>query len=374
MATTEKKDYYEVLGVARDASVDDIKKAFRRLAVKYHPDKNPNDTTAEERFKEAAEAYEVLSDQEKRARYDRFGHAAAGGMGGGGFDPSHFADFTDILGDLFGFGDFFGTGRRRANRATRGNDLRYDLTIEFEEAVRGKDVTLEVPRVATCPACKGSGAKPGSEPVTCSGCGGRGQIRFTQGGFLTVQRTCPQCGGAGKVIKDPCTTCDGAGRVQETKTISVKIPAGVDDGSRLRVQGEGEGGFNGGPPGDLYVFISVNEHSRFTRRDYDIHSEETLSFTQAALGAEIEIETIDGTELLRIPEGTQPNQVFRLRGKGVQYLQRAGRGDHYVHINVRIPTSLDSTQRELLERYAATESESPPQRGFVGKMKDLFTS
>src|SRR5262249_8896482 len=254
MATTEKRDYYEVLGVERDASVDDIKKSFRRLAVKYHPDKNPNDHTAEERFKEAAEAYEVLSDQEKRARYDRFGHAATNGMGGRGLDPSHFADFTDILGDLFGFGDFFGTGRRRATRPMRGNDLRFDLALEFEEAVSGREVSLEVPRVTACTTCKGSGAKPGTEPVTCSGCRGTGQLRFTQGGFLTVQRTCPQCGGAGKVIKDPCATCNGAGRVQETKTISVKVPAGVDDGSRLRVQGEGEAGFNGGPPGDLYVF------------------------------------------------------------------------------------------------------------------------
>src|SRR5437764_5185729 len=374
MATTEKRDYYEVLGVQREASVDDIKKAFRRLAVKYHPDKNPDDSTAEERFKEAAEAYEVLSDQDKRARYDRFGHAATSAAGGGGFDPSHFADFTDILGDLFGFGDFFGAGRRRATRPARGNDLRYDLTLEFDEAVSGKDVSIDVPRVITCTTCNGSGAKPGTQPVTCSGCGGRGQIRFTQGGFLTVQRTCPQCGGAGKVIKDPCTTCNGAGRVQETKALSVKVPAGVDDGSRLRVAGEGESGFNGGPPGDLYVFISVKEHPKFTRRDYDIHSEETISFTQASLGADIEIETIDGAESLKIPEGTQPNQVFRLRGKGVQFLQRAGRGDHYVHVNVRIPSSLDATQRELLERYAATENEAPPQRGFVDKMKDLFTT
>lgn len=371
MATTEKRDYYEVLGVAREASVDDIKKAFRRLAVKYHPDKNPNDTTAEERFKEAAEAYEVLSDQEKRARYDRYGHAATNGTGG--FDPSHFSDFTDILGDLFGFGDFFGTGRRRATRPARGNDVRYDLTLEFEEAVFGKDVSLEVPRVAGCSACHGSGATPGTQPVTCSGCGGRGQIRFTQGGFLTVQRTCPQCGGAGKVIKDPCQTCNGAGRVRETRTISVKIPAGVDDGSRLRVQGEGEGGFNGGPPGDLYVFISVREHQRFTRREYDIHSEETISFTQAALGAEVDTETIDGAESLRIPPGTQPSQIFRLRGKGVQFLQGAGRGDHYVHVSVKIPTSLDDAQRELLERYAETEGETPPERGFVDKVKDLFT-
>ena len=374
MATTEKRDYYEILGIERDASVDDIKKAFRRLAVKYHPDKNPNDTTAEERFKEAAEAYEVLSDQERRARYDRYGHAATSGMGGGGFDPSHFSDFTDILGDLFGFGDFFGTGRRRATRAARGNDLRYDLTLEFEEAVFGKDVSLEVPRVASCKTCNGSGAKPGTQPVTCSGCGGRGQIRFTQGGFLTVQRTCPQCGGAGKVIKDPCTACDGAGRVRETKTISVKIPPGVDDGSRLRVAGEGEGGYNGGPAGDLYVFISVKEHAHFTRRDYDIHSEHALSFTQAALGAEVKVETIDGAESLRIPAGTQPNQVFRLRGKGVQFLDGSGRGDHYVHVSVRIPSSLTDEQRSLYDQLAEIEGEPANERGVFEKVKDFFSN
>ena len=227
------------------ATVDDIKKAYRKLAVKYHPDKNPGDADAEEKFKEAAEAYGVLSDEEKRARYDRYGHQGVGGMGG--FDPNQFADFGDILGDLFGFGDFFGTGTPpRGTRAARGNDLRYDLTLEFEEAVFGKDVTLDVPRVATCETCNGSGAKPGTQPVTCTGCGGRGQVRYSQG-FFAVARTCPQCGGAGKVIKDPCANCDGAGRVREEKTISVKIPAGVDDGSRLRVAGEGEAGFNGGP-------------------------------------------------------------------------------------------------------------------------------
>jgi len=374
MATTEKRDYYEVLGVAREASVDDIKKAFRRLAVKYHPDKNPDDSTAEERFKEAAEAYEVLSDQDKRARYDRYGHAATSGMGGGGFDPSHFSDFADILGDLFGFGDVFGTGRRRATRPARGNDLRYDLTLEFEEAVFGKTVSIDVPRIATCVTCHGSGAKPGTQPVSCSGCGGRGKLRFTQGGFLTIERTCPQCGGAGKVIKDPCQECNGAGRVRESKTISVPIPAGVDDGTRLQVPGQGEGGFNGGPAGDLYLFISVHEHPRFSRKDYDIHSELSITFTQAALGAEIETETIDGVEPLRIPPGTQPNRVFTIRGKGVQFLHGSGRGNHHVHVVVTIPTSLDDAQRELLERYAATEGETPPEpRGFVDKVKDLFT-
>jgi molecular chaperone DnaJ len=373
MATIEKRDYYEVLGVERTAGIDEIKKAYRKLAVKYHPDKNPEDPDAERKFKEAAEAYGVLSDQEKRAQYDRYGHAGTGNFGG--FDPNQFADFGDILGDLFGFGDFFGTSRRRGGtRAARGNDVRYDLTIEFEEAVFGKEITLDVPRVVQCATCNGSGAKPGTQPVTCSGCGGRGQVRYSQG-FFAVQRTCPQCGGAGKVIKDPCVTCSGAGRVREEKRISVKVPAGVDDGSRLRVAGEGEAGFNGGPSGDLYVFISVHEHPKFQRRDYDIHCEQMLSFTQAALGAEIHTDTIDGAEPLRIPPGTQPGQVFRLRGKGVQFLQSNGRGDHYVHVNVRIPATITDEQRELLERYAALDGEEPLEpRGFVDKMKDFFTA
>ena len=372
MATIEKRDYYEVLGVARTAGLDEIKKAYRKLALKYHPDKNPGDAEAEEKFKEAAEAYSVLSDEEKRARYDRYGHQGAA-AGFGGFDPNQFADFGDILGDLFGFGDFFGTNRRRSTRPARGNDLRYDLQIEFMDAAFGKEVTLNIPRVVTCETCHGNGSKPGTQPVTCSGCGGRGQIRYSQG-FLAVSRTCPQCGGAGKVIKDPCATCNGAGRVQEEKKISVKIPGGVDDGSRLRVPGEGEAGYNGGPAGDLYVFLSVREHPKFTRRDYDIHSNQTITFTQAALGAEVATETIDGQETLRVPLGTQPAQIFRLRGKGVQFLDGSGRGDHYVHVNVRIPTSLSDEQRTLLEQFAALEGEAPSERGFVDKMKDFFAN
>ena len=371
MATTEKRDYYEVLGVERTAAIDEIKKAYRRLAVKYHPDKNPGDPTAEEKFKEAAEAYGVLSDEEKRARYDRYGHSGMSGMGG--FDPSQFTDFGDILGDLFGFGDLFGAGRKRTNRPARGNDLRYDLEIDFEEAVFGKEVSLDVPRVVVCTTCSGTGAKAGTSPVTCTGCGGRGQIRYSQG-FFAVSRTCPQCGGAGQVIKDPCATCAGAGRIRETKKISVKIPAGVDDGSRLRITGEGEAGWNGGPAGDLYVFISVREHEKFTRRDYDIHSEHAISFTQAALGAEVKIETIDGKETLRVPAGTQPNQVFRLRNKGVQFLDGTGRGDHYVHVSVRIPSSLSEEQRRLLEQLAEIEGENPPERGVLDKVKEFFSA
>jgi molecular chaperone DnaJ len=372
MATIEKRDYYEVLGIVRGASVDDIKKAYRKLAVQYHPDKNPGDATAEEKFKEAAEAYGVLSDEEKRARYDRYGHQGMSGMGG--FDPNQFADFGDILGDLFGFGDFFGTrGRRGGSRPARGNDLRYDLQLEFMEAVFGKEVTLDVPRTITCATCSGSGAKAGTKPVTCSGCNGQGQIRYSQG-FFAVARTCPQCGGTGKVIKDPCATCGGAGRMREEKKISVKIPSGVDDGSRLRVAGEGESGFNGGPSGDLYVFIQVREHAKFQRRDFDIHAEQTISFTQAALGGDAEVETVDGLDTLKIAAGTQPNQVFRLRGKGVPSLDGNGRGDHYVHINVRIPSSLNDEQRQLMERLATIEGENPPgEKGVFGKVKEFFS-
>src|ERR1041385_7791955 len=371
MATIEKRDYYEVLGIERGSGIDEIKKAYRKLAVKYHPDKNPGDPSAESKFKEAAEAYGVLSDEEKRAQYDRYGHAGAGGFGG--FDPNQFADFGDILGDLFGFGDFFGTARRggRSTRAARGNDIRFDLTIEFEDAVFGKEISLNVPRVVQCATCNGSGAKPGTQPVTCSGCGGHGQVRYSQG-FFAVARTCPQCGGAGKVIKDPCNTCGGAGRVQEEKSIPVQIPAGVDDGSKLRVSGEGEAGYNGGPSGDLYVFISVKPHHKFMRRDYDIHSEELISVTRAALGGEVKVDTLDGPETLRVGAGTQPNQVFQLRGKGVQFLDGNGRGDHYVHINVRIPSTMTDEQRKLYEQLATVDGETLPERGVFDKVKDFF--
>jgi molecular chaperone DnaJ len=374
MATTEKRDYYEVLGLQREASIDDIKKAYRKLALKFHPDKNPGDPDAEEKFKEAAEAYGVLSDEEKRARYDRYGHQGLGGMGG--FDPNQFSDFGDILGDLFGFGDFFGTSRRggRSTRPARGNDLRYDLDLEFLDAAFGKEISLTIPRTVQCETCHGTGAKKGTQPVTCSGCAGRGQIRYSQG-FFAVARTCPQCGGAGKVIKDPCPTCSGAGRVREEKTLSVKVPAGVDDGSRLRIAGEGEAGYNGGPAGDLYVFLSVTPHPKFTRRDYDVHSEDAISFTQAALGGEVKIDTIDGQETLRVTAGTQPGQVYRLRGKGIQFLDGSGRGDHYVHVTVRVPTSLTDEQKRLLHEFAATEGETPhEEKGVLDKVKDFFSA
>jgi molecular chaperone DnaJ len=369
MTTTQKRDYYEVLGVTKSASEDEIKKAYRKRAVKYHPDKNPGDKDAEEKFKEAAEAYGVLSDPDKRSRYDRFGHQ---GAQFGGFDPNQFVDFADILGDFFGFGDAFGGRGRRADRPARGADLRYDLTLSFTEAVFGVEKEVRIPRYVSCTTCNGSGAKPGTSPVTCSGCQGRGQIRFSQG-FFAVARTCPQCGGAGKVIKDPCDTCSGASRVEQERKLSVKIPAGVDEGSRLRIAGEGEGGANGGPSGDLFVFISVEEHETFARKDYDIHSELPLTITQASLGAELEIETVHGRETFRLPEGTQPGQRFRIRGKGVPYLDGNGRGDHYLHVAVRVPTSLTPEKRELLEQLAKLEGENPPEsRGVLDKVKDFF--
>jgi molecular chaperone DnaJ len=371
---SEKRDYYEVLGVARQASVDEIKKAYRKLALKYHPDKNPNDSEAEEKFKEAAEAYSVLSDEEKRTRFDRFGHQGVN-FGGGGFDPNQFVDFTDILGDLFGFGDLFGGGgRRRGTRPARGADLRYDLHLEFREAVFGKEVSIDVPRAVTCTECTGSGAKKGTSPVTCNACGGAGQIRFSQG-FFAVARTCPQCGGTGKTIREHCPNCSGAGRVREEKKLSVKVPAGVDDGTRLRVAGEGEAGSNGGPPGDLYVFINVEDDETFSRRDYDIHAEHEVSITQAALGAELLTPTLHGDEKIRLISGTQPGHVVRLRGKGVPYLDGSGRGDHYVHVKVVVPTSLDERQRELLEELATLSGEVPPDRkGVIDKVKDFFAN
>lgn len=371
MASVEKRDYYDVLEIPRTASVDEIKKAYRKLAIRYHPDKNPGDREAEEKFKEAAEAYGVLSDADKRARYDRFGHA--GVSGAAGFDASQFTDFSDILGDLFGFGDLFGGGdRRRGNRPARGSDLRYDLRLTFEEAIFGVEKSIEVSRAAECTTCSGSGAKPGTSPVTCTGCGGRGQVRFTQG-FFAVARTCPQCGGAGQVIRDACTDCGGAGRRRDTRSLSVKIPAGVDDGSRLRIAGEGDHGHKGGPAGDLYVFLSVEDHARFVRREYDIHSEVAVTYTQLVLGAEVEVATVHGVEKHRLEPGTQTDYVGRIRGKGVPFLDGRGRGDHYVHVRLVVPTNVEGRERELLEELASIRGEAAPEsRGVFSKVREFF--
>lgn len=372
-----KRDYYEVLGVERSADVRAIKSAYRRMAVKYHPDKNPGDAEAEEKFKEAAEAYAVLSDAAKRSRYDRFGHAG-GGFSGGGFDPSTFNDFSDILGDLFGFGDVFGQGRGGRSRggAMGGADLRYDLQITFEEAAFGCEPTLRIPRLERCDSCQGSGSAGGSAPVTCEGCGGRGQVRFTQG-FFTVARTCPQCQGAGQVISDPCETCSGQGRVEKERSIQVNIPPGVDSGARLRLSGEGEHGLRGGPPGDLFVVVHVEEHERFARQGADVYTLELIGYPQAVLGSELEVETLHGKNSLEIPPGTQPGQRFTLRGEGIPRLGRSGRGNHVVQVALHVPQpkEVDEEERELLKRLAELGGErvGSGRRKVWGKVKDLFS-
>ncbi len=366
-----KRDYYEVLGVARDADGQQIKSAYRKLAVQYHPDKNAGDKSAEEKFKEAAEAYAVLTDPDKRARYDRFGHQGVGGAGG--FDPTIFAGFEDIfgnLGDLFGFGGSRGGGRR----PTRGADLRYDLKLEFEEAAFGTAKTLTIPRLERCEECRGSGSAGGTAPKTCSACGGRGQVRYSQG-FFTVARTCPQCSGEGVVITDPCPQCRGEGQVERRHDIEVKIPAGVETGSRLRLAGEGEHGRFGGPPGDLYVVLAVKQHARFQREGGDVFSELELTYAQAVLGATVETQTLHGAERIEVPPGTQPGHQFRLKGKGIQRLDRAGKGDHVVRARLLVPRprDLSAEQVDLLRQLAESEgSEVREDRGVLGKVKDLF--
>jgi molecular chaperone DnaJ len=371
---TVKRDYYEVLGVAKTASGAEIKSSYRKLAVKYHPDRNPGDREAEERFKEAAEAYAVLSDDDKRARYDRFGHqGVAGAAGAGGFDPTIFADFSDILGDLFGFA---GGGRRGGGGpvVTRGADLRYDLTLSFEEAAFGTETTLRIPRLETCPDCKGSGAADGSQPVSCKACGGRGQVRFTQG-FFTVARTCPQCQGEGRVIEDPCKRCKGAGLVEKERNIQVQIPAGVDHGARLRMSGEGEHGRHGGPPGDLYVMLAVRPHKSFQREGTTVHGKVSLSYPQAVLGTSIEVDTIHGPANLDVPAGTAQGKTFRLRGQGIPRLDGNGRGDHVVTVELEVPEpkKLSEEEVQLLRRMAEISGRPvKEERTLVDKIKNVF--
>jgi len=352
-----KRDYYEVLGVARGASRDEIKAAYRKLAVKHHPDKNPGDKAAEESFKEASEAYAVLSDADKRAHYDRFGHAGVGEQPFTGFDASIFGDFSDILGGLFGFEGFFGGGGRRRTGPERGSDLRTRVDITFEEMARGVERTISVPREEACETCGGTGHPKGSAPVQCRACGGRGQLRASQG-FFTMLRTCPQCGGAGQVITDPCATCSGQGRVEKIHRVKVPIPAGIEDGTRVRLTGHGEGGLRGGPPGDLYVVVHVRDHEVFVREGADLHVEEEISAFHAALGAEIEVPTLDGAERLQVPAGTQPGDTVTLRGKGLSRLRRGGKGDLVVHLRVVVPRKLSAKQRELL-RQVADEGDRP---------------
>lgn len=369
-----KRDYYEVLSVSRTCTEQELKSAYRKLAVKYHPDKNPGDASAEEKFKEAAEAYSVLSDAEQRRRYDRFGHAGvSSSAGAGNWGAPGFGGIEDILGDLFGFGDVFGGGRSggRRSAAQRGADLRYDLEITLEEAAQGMTAQLRIPRLETCDTCKGAGAKAGTQPENCSTCSGTGQVRYQQG-FFSVARTCHVCRGAGRVIKDPCETCKGAGRVEREKQMEVKIPAGVETGSRLRVSGEGESGTQGGAPGDLYVVIHVAEHDQFERQGSNLYEAVPITFAQAALGADIMVKTLDDDEKLKIPMGTQTGTVFRLRGKGMPALGGRGRGDLFVSVTVMTPTSLTREQRKLLEQLAEVESKDLEDKGLVDKVRDIF--
>jgi molecular chaperone DnaJ len=370
-----KRDYYEVLGVEKNASEAELKKAFKRMAMKYHPDRNPDDTDAEAKFKEAKEAYEVLGDAQKRAAYDQFGHAGVeGGMGGG--PGAGGASFSDIFGDVFG--DIFGGGGGRggAQRARRGADLRYNLELSLEEAVRGTTVKIRVPTSVLCSTCNGSGAKKGSSPETCSTCHGAGQVRMQQG-FFSLQQTCPHCQGTGQIIKDPCGTCHGHGRVQEHKTLSVKVPAGVDNGDRIRLSGEGEAGERGAPPGDLYVQIAVKEHPLFMREENNLYCEVPISFVTAALGGELEVPTLDGRVKLKIPSETQSGKLFKLRGKGVKSVRGGPVGDLLCRVLIETPVNLSSKQKDLLKQFEATMSDkgtkhSPKEHSWLDGVKKFI--
>jgi len=364
-----KKDYYELLGVSRNASEEEIKKAYRKLALQYHPDRNPGDKQSEEKFKEVSEAYQILSDAEKRAKYDQYGHAAFGDGSPfpGGFDFT--AGFEDVFGDIFG--EFFGGGARHGRG--RGDDLRYNLTLKFEEAVSGTEKKIKIPRHGPCETCHGSGAKAGTAPQTCPTCRGRGQVSFQQG-FFSVSRTCSQCHGQGTIVKDPCANCGGSGRLRNLHTLNVKIPGGVDTGSRLKLRSEGESAPAGGAPGDLYVVIQVEPHPIFLRENLDILCDVPISIAQAALGAEIDVPTLNGKVKMKIPAGTQSGKVFRMKGKGVNDVQGYHQGDQHVRVSVETPTHLTARQKELLKEFATAGGEdvNPMAKGFLDKMKDLF--
>ena len=369
----DKRDYYEVLGLERGASDDEIKKSYRRLAMKFHPDRNPDDAQAEEKFKEGTEAYEVLSDSEKRGAYDQFGHAGVdpNGMGAGGFAGGSFSDiFSDVFGDIFGGG---GGGR---SSVQRGSDLRYTLELDLEKAVGGDSVEIRVPVIGSCEACDGSGAAEGSSPVTCIDCGGAGQVRVSQG-FFSLQQTCPRCRGAGVIIRDPCRSCGGAGRVENRKTLAVKVPAGVDSGDRIRLSGEGDAGSNGGPPGDLYVQIAVREHAIFQRDGKHLYCEVPISFADAALGGELEVPTLSGRVKLKIPAETQTGRMFRLRGKGVKPLRGGSTGDLLCRVSVETPVKLTGDQRALLGQLRESlqkggAAHSPKESSWFKGVKDFF--
>jgi molecular chaperone DnaJ len=377
-----KRDYYEVLGVERGATDQQIKSAYRKLALKHHPDRNPGNAEAEEHFKEAAEAYAVLADREKRSLYDRFGHAGVGGAAGaGGFDPTIFADFSDIfagLGDVFGFGDIFGARRRRGG-PQRGSDLRYDLEITFEESATGTETNIQIPREESCETCKGSGAAPGTSAETCGQCRGSGQLRYQQG-FLTVARPCPNCRGTGKTIAKPCATCRGAGRVAKDRKLTVKIPAGIATGQRLRLHGEGEHGSAGGPPGDLYVVVHVQEHAFFHREGDDLFCQLPIAFPTLALGGSIKVPTLNGREEVHVPAGTQPGARFKLRGKGMPNVSGRGHGDLHVIASVAVPKKLTKDQKHLLEELAKSlphhdldvDRQDNGEKPFFERVKDIF--
>lgn len=350
---SNKRDYYEILGVERNASGDELKASYRKLALKFHPDRNPGDKEAEENFKEAAEAYEVLRDPEKRAIYDQYGHQGLEGTGFSGFGGFEdiFSSFSDIFEDFFGFG----ARRRSRSRVQRGADLRYDMRLSFMEAAFGTETTIDIEKMETCPACNGAGCEPGTQPETCRQCGGMGQVSRSQG-FFTVRTTCPTCRGNGQTIPNPCSSCRGRGQVMDTKKVSVKIPAGVDNGSRLRLNGEGEAGMYGGPPGDLYVFIAVEPHEFFERNENDVICRIPISFVQAALGDKIEVPTLNGEKTMEIPKGTQPGDVFYFHGEGIPSLRNGRRGDQIIQVNIKTPTHLSKKQEALLKEFAALES------------------
>ncbi|MDL2358262.1 MAG: molecular chaperone DnaJ [Pseudomonadota bacterium] len=372
-----KRDFYEILGVAKNASEEEIKKSYRKLAMKYHPDRNPDSKESEEKFKEVKEAYEMLTNPEKREAYDRHGHAGVDpNMGGGGFGggAGGFADsFGDIFGDIFGGG---GRGRGAGPQVYRGADLRYNLEITLEQAAHGFDTTIRVPSWDKCDTCHGSGAKPGTAPTTCTTCAGHGQVRMQQG-FFSIQQTCPKCHGSGKVITDPCAPCGGAGRIKRNKTLEVKIPVGIDNGMRIRSSGNGEPGTNGGPAGDLYVEIHIKPHAVFQREGDDLHCEMPISFVKATLGGEIEVPTLSGKVSFTIPEGTQSGKTFRLKAKGIKGVRSGYAGDLFCHVAVETPVKLTDKQKDLLKEFERLTVEggakhSPQSKGWMDKVKDFF--
>lgn len=368
-----KQDYYETLDVERNASEAEIKKAYRRNAMKYHPDRNPDDKEADHKFKQAKEAYEVLSDQQKRAAYDQFGHAGVDPSMGAG-RASGAGGFSDIFGDVFG--DVFGGGRAGGQKVYRGADLRYNLELSLEDAVKGTEVKIRVPALATCETCDGSGAKKGTSSSTCGTCAGHGQVRMQQG-FFSIQQTCPKCQGSGKIISNPCGDCHGKGRVRKSKTLSVKVPAGVDEGDQIRLSGEGEAGELGGPAGDLYVQIGLKAHPIFQRDSDDLHFDMPVDFATATLGGELEIPTLDGKAKLKIPAGTQSEKLFRLRGKGVRNVRNGHVGDLYCKISIETPVKLTGKQKELLKEFSALTKEggsrhNPREQSWLGSLKQFF--